>query len=428
MQWYAAIVGLLLSCSLGCSTPSVPRSFPSEPSRDAIIVVTGYYGTKLARVDNGDLVWVTASQALGGSQSLILPLADLGFHGVAVRPSGILDAVSVIPWLYSIEFYRPLLDQLHELRDGHLSITSLNYDWRLDLMDAVHLLSAEVRRLRSSGHRHIAIVAHSMGGLIVSYYLRYGAQDLDTAVETWDGAEHVDRVVMAGVPFQGSMWSFRNMQYGKRIGLNRSLLDQQAMASFPSSYFTLPVLGEDVLLTDAKQPIRGMIHSTPQWREQGWGLLKNAQSASTLLVAKRETYTAYWLNRSQRFFDLLHAPSAIPNDRSIPVLYLYGEGQPTLAGGVWIPEERGRQQSTVVFDEDQFTTRLPDLAPDLVQADGDGTVTVRSALLPSAYEKAFHVTTRRLRVEHMELVTGREGRCRIAEFFEPQRRAVCTSQ
>lgn len=428
MQWYAAVVGLLMSCSLGCGTPSVSHSSPSELSRDAIIVVTGYYGTKLARIDNGDLLWVTASQALGGSQSLILPLPELGFDGVAARPSGILDAVSVIPWLYSVELYQPLLEQLHELREGHVSITPLNYDWRLDLTEAVRMLSAEVRRLRSSGYRHIAIVAHSMGGLIVSYYLRYGAQDMDAAVETWEGAGQVDQVVMAGVPFQGSMWSFRNMQYGKLIGLNRSLLDQQAMASFPASYFTLPMLGEDVLLTAAKQPIRGMIHSTIHWREQGWGLLKDTQSASTLIVAKREAYTAYWLSRSQRFFDLLHAPPAMPNDRPIPVLYLYAEGQPTLAGGVWIPGETGRQQGTVVFDEDQFLTRLPHLAPELVQGDGDGTVTVRSALLPSAYEKAFRVTTRRLRVEHMELVTGREGRCLIAGFLETQLKVACTPE
>jgi hypothetical protein len=81
-----------------------------------------------------------------------------------------------------------------------------------------------------------------MGGLIVSYYLRYGDQDLELTVETWEGTTHIEKVVMAGVPFLDSMWSFRNMQYGRMIGLNSSLLNQQAMASFPASYYTLPAL------------------------------------------------------------------------------------------------------------------------------------------------------------------------------------------
>jgi len=51
------------------------------------------------------------------------------------------------------------------------------------------------------------------------------------------------------------------------------------------------------------------------------------------------------------------------SDRPIPVLYLYAEGQRTLAGGVWIPEEAGQHQINVVFDKDQFEKRLSHLDP-----------------------------------------------------------------
>lgn len=274
MQWYAAILGLLLCSLLACSASVTPHGPYVEVSRSAVIVVGGYYGTKLSRVDNGELLWVTASQVFGGAQSLILPLPDLAFHGVALQPSGILDEVRVIPWLYSFEVYRPLLAELGRLYGGRVSISPLNYDWRLDLMDAVRLLSAEIRRLKSQGITHIALVAHSMGGLIVSYDLRYGDQELEQAVETWEGTVYVEKVVMAGVPFLGSMWSFRNMQYGRKIGFNSSLLDQQALASFPASYYTLPALGADVLLTPTQHLVRGAIHMTAHWRQQGWGLLK----------------------------------------------------------------------------------------------------------------------------------------------------------
>ena len=251
MQWYAAIMGFILCSSSACSAPAIFHGTHTESSRAAVIVVASYYGTKLSRADNGELLWITPSQVLGGTQSLILPLPDLAIDGVALRPNGILDEVRVVPWVYSFELYRPLLAELGRLHGGHVSIYPLNYDWRLDLMDGVRLLSAEIRHLKSNGVTHIALVAHSMGGLIVSYYLRYGDQELERAVETWEGTAHVEKVVMAGVPFLGSMWSFRNMQYGWLIGLNRSLLDQQAMASFPASYYTLPALEADVLLTPA---------------------------------------------------------------------------------------------------------------------------------------------------------------------------------
>jgi hypothetical protein len=159
---------------------------------------------------------------------------------------------------------------------------------------------------------------------------------------------------------------------------------------------------------------------TAHWRQQGWGLLKGTPVATAQIVERRDAYTSYWLDRSQRFFDLLHAPSTTPNDRPIPLLYLYANGQRTLARGVWIPEEAGPHRANVVFDEDQFEKRLPHLAPTIVHEDGDGSVTVTSASLPPAYEKAFLVTTDRLQVGHMDVVTGREARRSIAGFLEAQ--------
>ncbi len=163
-----------------------------------------------------------------------------------------------------------------------------------------------------------------------------------------------------------------------------------------------------------------MIHTPRNWRQQGWGLLKETRAPTAQIVARRNLYTSYWLDRSQRFFDLLHAPLVTPNDRPIPVLYLYAAGQRTLAGGVWIPKEAGQQQPNVVFDKDQLKTRLPQLDPAIVNEDGDGSVTVRSASLPPAFEKALQVTTQRLRMGHMDVVTGREARRSVAGFLEAQ--------
>jgi hypothetical protein len=67
LQWYAAILGLLLCSLLACSASVTSHGPYVEVSPSAVIVIAGYYGTKLSRVDNGELVWVTVSQAFSGA-------------------------------------------------------------------------------------------------------------------------------------------------------------------------------------------------------------------------------------------------------------------------------------------------------------------------------------------------------------------------
>ena len=57
------------------------------------------------------------------------------------------------------------------------------------------------------------VVAHSMGGLVLRYYLRYGGEVLrpDGAAPplTWAGADAVDHVIFCGTPNAGSINSIR---------------------------------------------------------------------------------------------------------------------------------------------------------------------------------------------------------------------------
>ena len=128
-----------------------------------------------------------------------------------------------------------MVKALQDDGQAHSTIVPLSYDWRGDLMHAVRKLDETIRHLRTEGTTDIRIVAHSMGGMVAAYYLRYGAQEPDRARETWEGAGQVNRAVLAGVPFEGTMIAFRNSQYGVRIGLNRILLQPTAVSSFPAT-------------------------------------------------------------------------------------------------------------------------------------------------------------------------------------------------
>ena len=118
-----------------------------------------------------------------------------------------------------------------------------------------------------------------MGGLITSYYLRYGSQAPEEAVETWEGASHIDKVVLATVPFKGSMTAFHNMKHGARFGLNTTLIKAQAFATFPSVYEMMPTYAP-VLLDGRLNPLPYTLYESKLWERYGWGFLNTATRVS----------------------------------------------------------------------------------------------------------------------------------------------------
>ncbi len=417
------LVGALFTVVLlsvgGCHQTGSREGNASAES--AIIIVPGYYGTRLAQVADGDLVWISASEALYGTRSLVLPFPGMGNRvGIQLRPDGILETVPVIPFLYSVQAYGSLLQTFERFRDGHAKVVPLAYDWRGDLLQAVRGLHSEVSRLRAQGVKRIAVVAHSMGGLIAGYYLRYGAQSPEDAKETWEGTSQIDAMILTGVPFRGSMTVLRNMQYGRGFGLNSTLLDQEAVASFPASYFVLPTGEVDRLLTPWLEPVNGLIRQARHWRDNGWGLFRRARQLPSDLAEQRATYTAYWLTQANRFAERMHAPLNVPNRKPIPLLAVAGRGQGTLAAGIWSGRDSSGPCTSLFFDEQHFSMCLPEVDPNVRLDDGDGTVTFRSASLPDAYEQAFVVTHRTAVSGHAELVSDVGLQADMLAFLETQ--------
>jgi hypothetical protein len=71
-----------------------------------------------------------------------------------------------------------------------------------------------------------------MGGLIVAHLLK--AMQINI----------IRKVFFVGTPFQGVPRVILDLTQGTKLGLNKSLLSAQAMASFPSLYYLLPRLPE----------------------------------------------------------------------------------------------------------------------------------------------------------------------------------------
>jgi pimeloyl-ACP methyl ester carboxylesterase len=121
-----------------------------------------------------------------------------------------------------------------QLRAAGFAVAFHDYDWRLGIDD---LGKAFAERLRNEPARRLAIVAHSMGGLV------------SRAAAVLPGAERVERVVLLGTPNYGSFAPIQALRgtYAvvrkiARLAHNTSAetLAGEVFNTFPSLYHMLP--------------------------------------------------------------------------------------------------------------------------------------------------------------------------------------------
>jgi pimeloyl-ACP methyl ester carboxylesterase len=88
------------------------------------------------------------------------------------------------------------------------------------------------------------IVAHSMGGLVARYYLRYGAQDQppDASLPepTWAGARTVDNLIMVGTPNAGSIQALQVLVEGFKPAVLLPRYPAAVLGTMPAIYTLLP--------------------------------------------------------------------------------------------------------------------------------------------------------------------------------------------
>lgn len=384
----AFVLGAL--CVVGCGRTMKLQSNPPRDAvngRDVVLFVPGYKGSVLTRA-GGRVVWVSAATAVFSRASLVLDTGELGFS--QYRPlevGGVLDRVPVVPWLYSVSIYDAWIERL----TGRALVVPFAYDWRGDNVEAIAKLDATIRELRGEGAKTITIVAHSMGAMVTSYYLRYGTQAPETAVESWAGTNVVDGAVLITSPFRGSALILHDMQFGIKTGFNRSLLEADAVASFPSSHELFPH-PDDVRIVDPELGRKQIDMFDPvTWERNRWGIFG---SATPETLDARRAYVARYLARGKAWLERISAPLGVRPRRSIPVLNIVGRGYLTQTGVIW---SGGRD---LHGDVDRLPEEVRARAVHVLYSDGDQTVPVSSATLPTAYREALDTEERGVAIDH----------------------------
>ncbi len=125
------------------------------------------------------------------------------------------------------------------LRAAGFGVTLHDYDWRLGIEESGAALAA---RLRELGARRLAIVSHSMGGLV------------SRAALALPGTRPIERVIMLGTPNHGSFAPVQSLRGTYAVVRKIMRLDvastaerltEEVFNSFPSLYQMVPVARSD---------------------------------------------------------------------------------------------------------------------------------------------------------------------------------------
>ena len=187
-----------------------------------VMVVPGILGSQLGiarpRPLPNDVLWL---------DPIDIQVGRLGLLG--------LDAgAPIIP--LGVVLYSHLKLRLR-LRAAGFAVTLHAYDWRVGIEDSA---ASFAERLRKQGSRRLAIIAHSMGGLV------------SRAALALPGTQHVERVVLLGTPNLGSFAPVQALRGTYAVIRKIARLDAATTAerltedvfnSFPSLYQMVPVAG-----------------------------------------------------------------------------------------------------------------------------------------------------------------------------------------
>jgi hypothetical protein len=414
------VSGILLAwgCSTGRQSADLPKLYDRAAQyhgveRDPIILIPGILGSKLTHAPSDTTVWGAFTgkhadpETARGARLAALPMregAPLSALRDSVRPDGALEEVetSVLGLPVALDAYVDILRSLGiggyrdedvkfqdiDYGSDHFTCFQFDYDWRRDNVENARRLHAFIQKKRAYLQREYEerfgvedydvkfdIVAHSMGGLVARYYLRYGTAELPADATpqavTWAGARHVDQAVLVGTPNAGSALALDRLVHGRDFGRFSPEYAPALLGTMPSLYQLLPRTRHGALRDAADTTgIVDSLYAPSFWERMGWGLADPEQdemlrtllpdvedSAARQRIARDHLRKS--LRRARRFHAALDVPSAPPE--GLDLLLMAGDSEPTLAR----------------MAVDRTTGTLTKLGT----APGDGTVLRSSALM-----------------------------------------------
>jgi pimeloyl-ACP methyl ester carboxylesterase len=397
---------LWISCSAaflaGCTSigPAADQLYPAHSAtleRVPVILIPGLLGSKLVRSSDGVELWP------GGTRKLLTSdYEDLAFRidpetlepiDDGLVPAGIFEGA------VGKDFYGRIIQDLRVsggyrvIEPGHPVVQQtarlyvFTYDWRQDIVKTVQKLDElieQIRRDYNDPALRVDVIAHSMGGLVVRYYERYGTVDVlggNTFTVTGLGLSKLRRIVLLGTPNQGTVTAVHKFLNGYRVGV--SALPTEGVATMPSTYELFPHPLVDWVVNLQGKPLNFDLFDVEFWRRYEWSIfdhrVRRRMDRRRDIWPPQEVFEAWFqkrLDRARRFTWSLMVPAGpvplikalvlgsdcVPTPRRLVFENIEGESIPRLR-----PEQILRPVPGVDYESLMFEA-------------GDGSVT-RASLL-----------------------------------------------
>ena len=374
-----------------------------------VIVIPGLFGSRLIDRDTGEEIWPGKASKLIFGQYRDLEMAIYA-ETLTPKPSQLIPG-GITETAVGQDFYGRLLNTLqkyggyqpselnHVLKDPtERRLYIFDYDWRQDNVVTAGLFADFIQQIRmdyANPNLKVDIIAHSMGGLMARYYLRYGRQDVlnDNKLKvTWAGASTINKMILLGTPNLGSLSSIEGFIRGQKVGLGR--IPRDVVATMPATYQMFPHRIVKWLYDNNGQPIDRDQFDVNTWRTLQWNIFapefKNQLSNAKLSLLER--YFERYSERARRFsWSLTICPNysseGCPAEISEPPvrLVVFG-GNCTLTPARLVLEEPD-DGSTIRFTPASVKDPNPEVNYKKLMMDpGDGTVTKPSLLGRDALE------------------------------------------
>ncbi len=344
----ALIVSILFVSGRFDSRPDLKRLFAESKmvtDQPPVIFIHGVLGSKLKHRETGVEGWF--------SSPLKLLFDEYKHLAMEIDPETLeLKQNDYVPFalagdIIGKDFYGNIIKTLveyggyqhatagDEINTEEKNLYTFIYDWRQDNVQNARELADLVDQIQKDyddPNLKVDIVAHSMGGLIARYYVRYGRLDVtndnDFPVNLY-GGERVRRIILLGTPNLGSVKMLNGFLDGIKIGFKE--INPETLATMPALFQLLPHPLNNWIVTSEGKNLRRDLFDIDTWRSFQWAIFDpnvrqriiDSFESKAEAEAHLETLERFFnktIERARRFVWSL----SIPLPENHPLLIVFG--------------------------------------------------------------------------------------------------------